>query len=204
MGKRWRNCGMIACLLIVLCSAYLFLPAIRARYLFSKLETLQLGSSTFEDAKRLATEIGAKSWEPCDQSDCEWTKRIDNAQLPRWWRGSGEVFAVAFEVKNSVVTRKSTGFGIEGAGIDEFSPSSVGFTEAEHWRQDKPTGPVQAGWTTSDWFRYYRFSVRMTPKATATDRRRYTAFNYGCLWRYHGCKDARELLPTADPFPADK
>ena len=101
--------------------------------------------------------------------------RIDNAQFPCWWRNSDEVFAVIFEVKNSVVTRKSTGFGIEGAGIDEFSPSAVGFAEVEHWRQDKPTEPVQAGWTTSDRFRHYRFSLRMTPKATAMDRRRFAA-----------------------------
>lgn len=173
--------------------------------MFSKLETLRLGSSTFDDARRVALEIGAKPSEPCTQSGCEWSKRMDNAELPRWWRGPGAVFAVAFDVKNAVVSRKSTGFGIEGNGIDGFSPSSVGFDEVdEHWRRDRPTEPVTSGWGTSDRFRYYRFVVWITPKATADDRRRYTAFDYGCLWRYHGCKDARELLPTADPFPGDE
>jgi hypothetical protein len=186
----------------MLCCAYLFFPAVRARYLFSRLETLRLGSSTFDDAKRIATQIGAKSSVPCGPSDCEWSKRIDNAQLPRWWRGSGEVFAVAFDVKDSVVSRKTTGFGIEGSGINEFSPSSVGFTEVdEHWLRDRPTEPIVAGWATSELFRYYQFDVRITPRVTANDRKRYSAFDYGCLWRFHGCKDARGLLPAADPFP---
>jgi len=63
---------------------------IRARYLFGKLETLQLGHSTFEDAQRLAKEIGAKPtpFGPCDRSVCEWDVRMDNSELPRWWRGS--------------------------------------------------------------------------------------------------------------------
>ena len=202
MRLAFRNSGLAVCLLASVCVAYLLFPAVRAHYLFSRLETLRLKSSTFDEAKRVAKEIGAKPSEPCTQSDCEWSKRIDNALLPRWWRGSGAIFAVAFDVKNSVVSRKTTGFGVEGAGIDEPSPSSVGFTEVdENWRRDRPTEPVTAGWQTSERFRYYQFTVRITPKATAYDRKHYTAFDYGCLWRYHGCKDARELLPTADPFP---
>lgn len=189
-------------LLILLCGAYLLRPSIRAHYLFNKLETLQLGHSTFEDAERLAKKIDAKPsvYGPCDRSECTWEKRIDNAQLPRWWRGSGEIFEVGFSVKNSLVTRKYTGFGIEGARIDAFSPSAVWFDEQEHWGRGNTPEPVSAGWQTSELFLYYRFTVRMTPKASADDRRRYTAFNYSCFWRYKGCRDARDLLPTADRF----
>src|ERR1700730_3504850 len=77
-------------LLILLCGAYLLRPSFRARYLFNELETLQLGHSTFEDAKLLAKKIDAKPsvYGPCDRSGCTWEKRIDNAELPRWWRGS--------------------------------------------------------------------------------------------------------------------
>jgi hypothetical protein len=118
--------------------------------------------------------------------------------------GSGEVFEVGFTVKNSLVMRKYTGFGIEGARIDAFSPSAVWFDEQEHWGRGNTPESVAAGWSTSELFRYYRFTVRMTPQATAEERRRYTAFDYGCLWRYRGCKDARELLPTADRFSVDE
>ncbi len=189
-------------LTILLCGAFLLYPSLHARYLFSELETLQLGRSTFEDAERLARKIHAKPNGDCDQSRCEWDKRIDNAYLPLWWRGAGEAFSVAFDVKDSHVVRKDTGFGIGLLGA--IHPSQVDLEEQEHWGRVPIPEPVKAGWGTSERFRYYQFIVYMTPKASAQDRQRYTAFNYSCFWKYQGCQDARELLPTADPFPFDK
>jgi hypothetical protein len=195
--------GLTVSVLIAFSLFYLLHPAIRARFLFNQMESLQLGHSTFDDAQRLARKIGAYPSDGCQRSKCRWHARLDNASLPRWWRGSGEVFAVDFAVENSIVIRKNTGYGIEGSGIDAFSPSSVGLIEQEHWGRRRIPEPVMAGWSSSELFRYYEFTVYMTPKATAEDRRRYTAYDYGCLWRFKGCKDARELLPTADPMPAD-
>jgi hypothetical protein len=208
--SRFRSTSVIRllvaalCLLLLLCCAYLLAPTIHARYLFHKLETLKLGHSTFEDAQRLATQIGAKrsTFGPCDRSWCEWDARMDNSGLPRWWRGSGEAFRVSFDVKDSVVVRKLTGFGI-GKETETFHPSAVSLEEQESWRSDRPRGPVQAGWIRTDLYRYYVFQVQMTPNAPAADRRRYTSFNFNCFWKYKGCKDARELLPTADPPPSD-
>ena len=188
-----------AALSLLLGAAYLLRPAIYAHYLFNELETLQLGHSTFEDAERLARKIHANPSDACDRSKCEWDKKIDNAYLPLWWRGAGESFVVAFDVKDSLVVRKNTGFGI--ATLESFHPSQVGLIEQEHWGRSNTREPVQAGWGTSEKFRYYDFVAYMTPKASVEDRHRYTAFNYGCFWKYQGCKDARELLPTADPFP---
>lgn len=190
-------------LVILLCTAYLVRPSIRAHYLFGRLEALQLGHSTFEDAQRLAKQIGAKPYGPCDRSVCEWDVRMDNSELPQWWRGLGESFVVSFTVKNSVVVRKNTGFGI--GRVDSFSPSSVSLEEQEQWRHEpgREQVPVQAGWMTTELYRYYQFQVRMTPKASAEDRQRYTAFAYSCFWKYKGCSDARELLPTADSFPTE-
>jgi hypothetical protein len=193
--------GLTIFVLTVLCVSYSLHPAIRAHYLFSQLESLQLGHSTFEDAQRLASRIGANSTGPCDQSACEWEVTVDNSKLPRWWRGSGEAFLVSFNVENSVVVRKNTGFGV---GTKPFFPSQVALIEREHWGRIPGVEPVAAGWKTTDLYRYYEFIVYMTPRASTEDRRRYTAFDYGCLWRYKGCKDARELLPTADPFSAER
>jgi hypothetical protein len=193
---------LTASALMVLCISYLFYPAIRAHYLFSQMETLQLGHSTFDDAQRVARRINASPNGPCDRLVCEWAVRIDNVELPRWWRGSGAAFVVAFDVKDSVVVRKDTGYGI--GKKTELNPSSVALLEQEHWGRSHIPEPLTAGWRSSDWYRYLEFTVYMTPKASAADRQRYTAFDYGCLWRYRGCKDARELLPTADPFPSDK
>ena len=116
-------------------------------------------------------------------------------------RRSGVGFSVTFDVKDSLVVRKDTGFGIGLRG--SFHPSVVDLEEQEHWGRVPIPEPVKAGWGTTEKFRYYLFKVYMTPKASAEDRRRYTAFSYSCFWKYQGCKDARELLPTADPFPSD-
>jgi hypothetical protein len=197
----WRVAPLLA-LPILLCGAYLLYPSMHARYLFNELETLQLGHSNFEDAERLARKIHAEPYDTCNRSKCEWDKRIDNARIPLWWRGSGESFSVSFSVQDSLVARKDIGFGIGLVG--SIHPSMVELEEQEHWGRTNTREPVQAGWYTTDKFRYYWFQVRMTPKASAEDRRRYTAFNYSCFWKYKGCRDARDLLPTADPFPFDK
>lgn len=182
---------------ILLSCAYLLRPAIRARYLFNKLETLQLGHSTFEDAERLAKKIHAAPYGACDRSKCEWDKSIDNAWLPRLCRGSGETFSVSFSVQDSIVVRKDTGYGV--GTRDAFHPSQVELEEQEQWGRLRVRKPIQTGWGSTDWYRYYEFHVWMTPDASAEDRRRYTSFNFNCFWKYRGCKDARELLPTADP-----
>ncbi|HWE86565.1 MAG TPA: hypothetical protein VG267_16595 [Terracidiphilus sp.] len=209
--SRFRNLrigwliAILAVLAILLCGALLLYPSFHARYLFSELETLQLGRSSFEDAERLARKIHAQPYppnEPCNRSKCEWVKRIDNAYLPLWWRGTGEGFSVAFDVKDSLVVRKNTGFGIGLLG--SIHPSQVELEEQEHWGPVPIPEPVKTGWQITEKFRYYLFIVYMTPKASVEDRRRYTAFNYSCFWKYQGCKDARELLPTADPFPSEQ
>jgi hypothetical protein len=200
-GNRWiaRLLVSLLALLILLCGGYLLSLSIRVHFLLSELETLRLGQSTFEDAERLAKKIRAEPYGACDRSKCEWDRRIDNAWLPRWWRGSGETFSVSFSVQDSIVVRKNTAYGV---GVDgSFHPSVVDFDEQEQWGRSNIRVPVQTGWKTTDWYRYYVFKVWMTPKASAEDRRRYTSFNFNCFWKYKGCRDARELLPTADPFP---
>jgi hypothetical protein len=82
-------------------------PSIRARYLFNKLETLELGRSTFEDAQRLAKKIGAEPYGTCDRSYCEYDASVDNARIAQWWRDSGAAFRVSFTVKDAVVVRKT-------------------------------------------------------------------------------------------------
>lgn len=197
----WLIASLVG-LAILLCGAVLLYPSLHARYLFNQLETLQLGRSTFEDAERVARKIHAEPYGACDRSYCEWDKQVDNASLPRWWRGStGIGFSVSFTVKDSRVVRKDTGFGIGLLG--SIHPSQVELEEQEHWGRVPIPEPIKTGWQTTEKFRYYLFKVYMTPKASAEDRRRYTAFKYSCLWKYQGCRDARELLPTADPFPSE-
>ncbi len=228
----------VACLpamLLLLCAAYLLYLPLRARYLFDRLEELQVGHSSFEDAQRLARKIGAKPYDltHCDRSYCYWSVNIDNVRLPQWWRGSGATFSVNFGVKGSAVDYKGAWYVIGVPSYDS-TPSKVS-EEVDPYRlsppyevsagikekwinrrlgqgdriiQEPPTG---AGWNVS----YFekngsrelataRFEARMTPRSSAEDWRRYTAFNYSCLWKYKGCKDGVELLPTAGPIPPEQ
>ena len=131
--SRFRN-ALIRCLIVSLLAlamfvcggAYLLGPSIRARYLFNELATLQVGHSTFEDAERLARKIHAEPdpYRACSRSECMWSMAFDNARIPRWWRGSGETFAVSFSVKDLLVVRKDAAYGIGLNG--SFHPSVSG------------------------------------------------------------------------------
>jgi cell division protein FtsL len=187
----------------LLCAASVVYPSIRARYLFAQLEKLQLGVSSAEQARELASRIHAERSATCDASQCEWVKKIDNAYLPGWWRGPGATFAIVFEVSGSTVVRKVSGFGTALKG--EFHPSQVSVEEQQHWgreHRDRPTWEsFQAGWYTTDRFRYYWFQVRMTQKTPSEERRRFTSFNYFCLSKFRGCQDGREFLPASAAWP---
>jgi hypothetical protein len=97
-------------------------------------------------------------------------------------------------------------------GIDPytFTPSMVSVGVKERWSRpsrDYIEPPTQKGWSINYFeSRPYsnKFRVLMTPRTSVEDWQRYTAFNYSCFWKYKGCRDARDLLPTADPFPYDK
>lgn len=211
-----KRLAVLIALLSLPCGAYLYGTSIRARYLSRGIGALQLSHSSFEDAQRLARRLDAKPYGSCDKSYCFWTADVSNARLPRWWRALGVTFAVDFEVKDSLVVYKGAWYAV-GLDPHNFSPSTVSVGEKEQWIQTRrgdrtivepPTG---AGWEVAyfekDGFRSVataRFAVRLTPRSSAKDWQRYTAFNYSCLWKYKGCKNGRELLPTADPFPSDR
>jgi hypothetical protein len=194
--------GAIVLLVALLCSVYLLRPAIRARYLLRELERLQVGHSTYEDAQRLASKIGAKptGYASCDRSYCEWAVRIGNSKLPQWWRGSGETFGVSFAVKDSFVERKGAGYAI-GVETGTFFPSEVSLEEQENWGHTPRPKPVTIGGRRNEQYPYLEVRVFMKPEASAEDRHRYSAYNFNCFWKYKGCKDARELLPTLGPDP---
>ena len=197
-------CGVLFSLfLFSLGSAYLLRPSIRARYLLNAAETLRVGKASFSDAQQLASKIGANPtpFGPCSPSDCEWDVRVGNSKLPIWWRGKGATFAVSFDVKDSIVVRKSMAYAI-GTETDVVYPSSVGIVQQENWGRRRVPEPLAAGWQTSDWYKYWQFKVYITPKATAEQWRRYTSYNFSCFWKYKGCKDGRDLLPVSRTYPA--
>lgn len=168
-AKWWS--ASLPVLALLLCCAYLMYLPLRARYLFSRLEALQVGHSSFEDAQRLARKIGAKPSDltHCDPSYCYWSVNVDNARLPRWWRGSGATFSVNFEVKGSTVDYKGAWYVIgvpsynsipsEVSGwIDPYRlspPYEVSAGIKETWLRFRPGDriieepPTGAGWQVS-------------------------------------------------------
>ena len=170
----------------------LFLPYLRARSALSRISALQVGSSSFEEAKRVGKRLGSQGNDPCTPLDCYWTFTIDNFEFPTVWRGDGARFIAGFRVQNSVVSEQRFMFQI-GTG---FNAQTATFWERESW----PHYPKQfiVGTETSSLYPHFRSYVNLTPATPADVRDRYLSFNLNCLWKYHGCKDAEELLPTID------
>jgi hypothetical protein len=214
------------------CWAALLYPSLRARYLLYELNDIQLNHSTFEDARKFAKKVGAQegTFVKCSHAECQWYKLTDNALLPRWYRGKGVTFGIAFSVKDSIVTDKGVEYsvGADPSTVDEAYVGRPGVYVAQteswfKWRKEKqhelqkeqPEGfpdyvepPVRKGWEKI-WYdakgeiAVDRFAVYILPKSQSIpeDWKKYTAFNYSCFWKYKGCSYGKDLLPIADPYP---
>jgi hypothetical protein len=196
---------IVICLAFItlLLSGYMFYPAIRARYLVYEFTRLQLDTS-FDDAEKLAKKLNAKQdpiSSPCDRSYCIWRVDISNSFFPKWWRRNDITLEFNFTVKDSMVTEKGVGYQIGLPGFSSAGISSVYVAENKSWQKNG-----QKWWrmnSTKSKPDSATFVVEMA-RPTPEDRKKYTTFNYSCFWKYKGCRDTRDLLPTADPFPDDK
>jgi len=170
----------------------LFQPYVRARHLLSKIDALQVGESSFEEAKRVGMVLGSQGNDPCLPADCYWTFTVDNFSIPAMWRGEGTRFIAGFRVQNSVVSEQRFMLQI-GTGFDA---QTAEFWERETW----PNFPKQfiVGTQTTPTRPHFRSYVNLTPATHADIRERYLSFNLNCFWKYRGCRDAKELLPTVD------
>ena len=170
----------------------LFQPYLRARNLLSQISALRVGESSFNEAKRLGIKLGSQGNDPCLPSDCYWTFEVDNFKLPTLWRGQGIRFVAIVRAQDSVVSEQHFELQI-GTG---FNIQTADFWERENW----PNFPKQfiVGTQSAPISPHYRSYVKLTPAIPSDVRERYLAFNLNCLWKYHGCADAKELLPTVD------
>jgi len=223
---------LVPLLIVVLITSATFLyPFLRARYLLSQLEELQINHSTFEDAQKLAKKIGAQegSFTKCTRAECEWYKITDNALVPQWYRGKGVSFAVVITAKDSLVTSKGVEYSV-GVGTPTVGEAFIGrprvyVSQTENcfkWDEEKQRKlqekfrekfpdivetPVRKGWQKI-WCKDEKiasdaFAVCISTryKSTPEDWKKYTAFNYSCFWKYKGCSYGKDLLTIADPYP---
>jgi len=177
--------------LVITMGVYLLRPCNRARSLIVRVSAIEVGKSTFDEARRLAIQIRATPSDPCTPAGCTWSVRVDNSAIPVQWRGLGTIFSTQFQVSDSVVSERAFSFQI-GTG------PNISFAEVDervHWRGNT-TEPVFVSTQTAIGDPYYRAFVRLTPAAPPEIRKRYLSFNLSCLWKYGGCQNARDLLPT--------
>ena len=130
---------------------------------------------------------------PCSSSGCTWYVRVENSPIPRLWRGAGATFSAEFTVKDSVVSERGFGYQV-GTG------PNISFAEVDeqvHWKGNT-TEPVFVNRVITAADPYYRVFVRLTPAVPDETRKRYLSFDFGCLSKYGGCQNARDLLPTVD------
>lgn len=186
---------VIACVGFVLAVAaaiYIALPSIRARRLFERQDSIQIGKSTFSDVQLIPSQIQTEPIHSCSPAECEWLFGVANFAVPDWWRGWGVAFTVRIHVKDGQVDRKDITYWIgEGSTI-----SAVSVTEKQDWPVNpKDLRSVKTEGTQGQHLIVY---IRMTPSDPADVRKQYTSFNWNCLWKYQGCKDEHELMPTGD------
>lgn len=171
---------------------WLLCPTVRAHKVLSSISDLQVDRSTFDDSRKVAASIGAIPSNACSPADCLWYIRIDNVAIPRIWRRREVSFSAEFQVRNAVLSERNFSMQV---GTGQNVPLAE-VEEQEHWRITPE--PVFVTTQTTDGNPHYRVSVKLTPAAPPDVRRRYLSFNLNCLWKYGGCEDARDLLPTVD------
>ncbi len=177
-------------------ATYLAIPPMRARRIFAKVELLQVGKSTFSEVQQLVGQLGAEQIEPqpgtvCSAAECEWKFGTSNFSVPGWWRGYGQAFLVSIHVKNGLVDRRELLYFIGDGSVlsDVYVLEKRGFLG----------NPRERRWTKGEGTQgHFIVNVYMTPSDPPDIRKRYTAFNWNCLWQYQGCKDEHELMPAAD------
>lgn len=163
--------------------------------MLAQVSELEVGKSTFADAQKLADSMDATVSGTCSAADCNWLRRADNLSLPHFWAGDGETLSVGFRVQDGVVTERSIAYQVGSV----FARSPYADTEERvRWTGGPPPNPVsvQTQWTPH--IARYGALVLMVPAAPPETRSKYLDFNLSCLWKYGGCSDAGQLLPTVD------
>jgi hypothetical protein len=196
-GKRTVWIGLLVALAAVVVAGvvlglYLLRPVSRARELFFESARLRVGRAGLKDVERIATRFGTPLGRDCTTADCFLAIMVDNGRLPDWWRGPGTTFGASFLIEGGALVREA--FLIR-TGVGPNAPF-VRVTEGKHLRELPEPVSVGRGSTSEDLA--WRLIIDLTPEAPLEVKERYLSANFWCLAKFHGCKDAGEMLPTVD------
>jgi hypothetical protein len=166
-------------------------PVTRARQLVSRGAGLRVGSAGLQDIKGIAERFGVKPGPDCTAARCSLRVLIDNARLPGWWRGPETALAASFSIENGILVEE--GFALWTVGLN--TPYAE-VREKAHWRELPEPVDVDKKWISDN--PKWRVIVNLTPAAPPDLKRRYLSFNFWCLAKWHGCRNAQEMLPAVD------
>jgi hypothetical protein len=166
----------------------------RARRLQKATNELIVGRSTLADVRAVGQRFQAiVSSGTCTAGECRLEMLVSNAALPRFWRGPETRFVVDLLVRNDVLVERAASFYL-GLGAGR---SLVSVTESVPQVKGPQRYPrVHALWSGDNV--KWRYLVELTPAVPMDSRMRYSGFDFRCLSRFRGCRDAQQLLPYAD------
>jgi hypothetical protein len=102
------------------------------------------------------------------------------------------MFGASFLIEGGALVQE--GFLIQ-TGVGPNAPYVV-VTQGKHLRELPE--PVFVGRKSTSDDPAWALIIRLTPGAALEVKERYLSANFWCLAKFHGCKDAGEMLPTVD------
>jgi hypothetical protein len=169
----------------------------RAKQLLENSLSIQVGRSSFAEVEQLGRRIHAKANGECTPVSCQLRAAVTNEALPRMWRKSLTLFSVTLVVKNGLLAERNYSYIVDSATKQSF----VTLSEARHEGKEGAVDPRQYPIVNRQWgggVEKWRLWVAIGPNSSEKERMSFLDFDFRCLSRYHGCRDAQELLPSYD------
>lgn len=170
-----------------------------AGQLLGEVNSIRVGVSPFDDAKRIADRHRGAGGEdgPCTRENCRFTFRVANRPLWTfriWMYGflPPTQFTASLEIRDEVVVGKY-------AGVIAQHPDrqySMGAASELAYRDPLYRGAEQPAFRIQHWSNVPdSIDVRLQATATDDQRRRAFAINVTCFSRIDGCQSAQEIMP---------
>lgn len=168
----------------------------QAEALLRSISQLQLGTSRFAEAQRLADSYGGKPWNgpqrtvTCSSQDCNFRFVFDNKLLSRITGVRRVEFVAALRVKNGYVISREIDYSVSKKSYydfvyllgEDFESRKVQDYEVKKFKVDAQ-GVAHV------------LEVNLGPLATADEKERAYSIDLSCLARLHGCGTSTAVFP---------
>lgn len=178
-----------------------------ARSFLRDFSNLRVGSSTFDDAQRVANKYGGIPWYTsdgnlkCDFRECELKFIFENNSLTRLRLARYVALIGKVSVRNGLVSGREISF-VKDTG--SFNPLEFDVVEGETWtRQLRPPLQTDCGLRrlnvdTSG--NAHTVKIILCDSSTAEQLSRAHALDVSCLAKLFGCNDPNAMFPPGVPY----